>query len=153
MLENHSARPGVAQHALVLEFTDHVQPNPTEPALPAQSAHTTIQSDSTQESVKPKSTCLHQSRSRSSLRQWQSARRRGSTRSVYEAKWAIFTKWCLSNQVDFRTPPIKSVADFLMYLFQDRKCSPVPLMVTGQQSVYESVYMYILFKSLVYIKF
>ena len=39
---------------------------------------------------------------------------RKSTRSVYDAKWAIFTKWCLSNKVDFRVPPVKSVADFLM---------------------------------------
>ena len=36
----------------------HVQPNPTEPSLSVISAHTTIQSDSTQESVKPKSTCV-----------------------------------------------------------------------------------------------
>ena len=49
---------------------------------------------------------------------------RGSTRSVYEAKWSIFTKWCLAHQVDFRAPPVKSVADFLMYLFQDRKLQP-----------------------------
>ena len=47
------------------------------------------------------------------------APQRGSTRSLYEAKWAIFTKW-----VDFRAPPVKSVADFLMYLFQDRKLQP-----------------------------
>ena len=52
------------------------------------------------------------------------APQRGPTKSVYEAKWAIFTKWCLSNQVDFRAPPIKSVADFLLYLFQDRKLQP-----------------------------
>ena len=49
---------------------------------------------------------------------------RGSTRSVYEAKWAIFTKWRLTNKVDFRAPPVMSVADFLMYLFQDRKLQP-----------------------------
>ena len=49
---------------------------------------------------------------------------RGSTRSVYEAKWNIFTKWCLYNQVYFRAPPVKSVADFLMYLFQGRKLQP-----------------------------
>ena len=67
-----------------------------------------------------------QSRSRASLRQWQQELRllRGSTRSVYEAKWTIFTKWCVTNQVDFRAPPVKSVADFLMYLFQDRKQQP-----------------------------
>ena len=52
------------------------------------------------------------------------APQRGSTRSVYEAKWAIFTKWCITNQVDFRASPVKSVADFLMYLFQDRKLQP-----------------------------
>ena len=49
------------------------------------------------------------------------APQRGSTRSVYEAKWTIFTKWCITNQVDFQAPPVKSVADFLMYLFEDRK--------------------------------
>ena len=52
------------------------------------------------------------------------APQRGSTRSVYEAKWTIFTKWCLSNQVDFRVPPLKAIADFLLHLFQDRKLQP-----------------------------
>ena len=52
------------------------------------------------------------------------APQRGLTRSVYEAKLTIFTKWCISNKVDFRALPIKSVADFLMYLFQDRNLQP-----------------------------
>ena len=52
------------------------------------------------------------------------APQRRSTRSVYEGKWTIFTKWCISNQVDFRALPVKSVADFLMYLFQDKKLRP-----------------------------
>ena len=52
------------------------------------------------------------------------APQRGSTRSVYEAKWTIFTKWCITNQVDFRAPPVKSVADFLIYLFENRKLQP-----------------------------
>ena len=52
------------------------------------------------------------------------APQRVSTRSVYEAKWSIFTKWCLTHEVDFRSPPIKSIADFLMYLFEDRKLQP-----------------------------
>ena len=52
------------------------------------------------------------------------APQRVSARSVYGAKWTIFTKWCLSNRVDFREPPIKSIADFLLYLFQDRKLQP-----------------------------
>ena len=52
------------------------------------------------------------------------APQRGSTRSVYEAKWTIFTKWCLTNQVDFRAPPVKSIADFLLYLFQVSMLQP-----------------------------
>ena len=39
---------------------------------------------------------------------------------VYEAKWTILTKWCLSNQVDLRAPPLKAIADFLLYLLQDK---------------------------------
>ena len=52
------------------------------------------------------------------------APQRESTRSVYDAKLTIFTKWCLSNQVDFRAPPLKVIADFLLCLFQDRKLQP-----------------------------
>ena len=52
------------------------------------------------------------------------APQRRSTRSVYEAKWAIFTKWCISNQVEFNSPPVKSVADFLLYLFEVKKLQP-----------------------------
>ena len=39
MQENHSDCSGVAQHALVLGSSGHVQPNPTEPA---QLAHTIV---------------------------------------------------------------------------------------------------------------
>ena len=35
-----------------------------------------------------------------------------------------FYKWCIIHQVDFGAPPVKLVADFLMYLFQDRKLQP-----------------------------
>ena len=69
-----------------------------------------------------------QSRSRDSLRQWQQELRLlkedQPDLSVYEAKWTIFTKWCLNNQVDFRAPPLKAIADFVLHLFQDRKLQP-----------------------------
>ena len=63
---------------------------------------------------------------RVSLRQWQQELRllKDYQPDQSEAKWTIFTKWCHSNQVDFRAPPIKSIADFLLYLFQDRKLQP-----------------------------
>ena len=126
--ENHFDCSGVAKHALVLGSSDHVQPDPTEPAQPVD---TTFQSDPSQKSDKPKSPCMaprataikEQGFSEAVATRIE-APQRGSTRSVYEAKWAIFTKWCITNQVDFSAPPVKSVADFLMYLFEDRKLQP-----------------------------
>ena len=48
----------MAQHALVLGPSSHVQSDPTVPAQPAQSGDSTIQPDPTEESVKPEPTCL-----------------------------------------------------------------------------------------------
>ena len=119
--ENHSDCPEVA----------HVQSGPSQPAQPAQAAHTTLQSDPSQKSNKFESPCLaprdtkikEQGFSETVAARIEALQRR-STRSVYEAKWAIFTKWCITNQVDLRSPPVKSVADFLMYLFEDKKLQP-----------------------------
>ena len=126
--ENHSDCSGVAQHALVLGSSDHVQSDPTEPAQPVD---TTFQSDPSQKSDKLKSPCMAPRASAIKEQGFSEAvatrieaPQRGSTRSVYEAKWTIFTKWCITNQVDFRAPPVKSVADFLMYLFEERKLQP-----------------------------
>ena len=43
-----------------------------------------------------------------------------------------FYKWCVTKQVDPRAPPVKSVANFLMYLMRTGSYSPAPLMVTVQ---------------------
>ena len=75
-----------------------------------------------------------QSRSRASLRQWQQGLilLKEDQPDPSEAKWTIFTKWCLSNQVDFRAPPLTAIADFPLYLFQDRSYNQAPLMAIDQ---------------------
>ena len=129
--ENHSDCSGVAQHALVLGSGSHFQSNPIEPTHPAKPIDSAFQSDPSQKSDKPESPCMAPRASAIKEQGFSEAvaarieaPQRGSTRSVYEAKWAVFTKWCVTNQVDFRAPPVNSVADFLMYLFQDRKLQP-----------------------------
>ena len=52
------------------------------------------------------------------------APQRRSTRAVYEAKWALFVRWCETSQVDFRNPSIKQIADFLLHLFQEKNLQP-----------------------------
>ena len=104
MQETHSDCPGVAQHALILGPGGHVQSGPSQPAQPAQAAHTTLQSDPSQKSDKSESPCLapratkikEQGFSETVAARIEAPQRR-STRSVYEAKWAIFTKWCITN--------------------------------------------------------
>ena len=52
------------------------------------------------------------------------APQRRSTRFVYEAKWAVFVRWCKAHQVDFHSPSVEQIADFLLHLFQDRELQP-----------------------------
>ena len=48
--------------------------------------------------------------------------RLSSTRRVYDAKWKVFSDWCLQREVHpFSTTPLE-VADFLLHLFQEKKC-------------------------------
>ena len=90
MQETHSDCPGVAQHALVLRPSGHVQSGPSQPAQPA---HTALQSDPSQKSDKSKSPCLapratiikEQGFSEAVAARIEAPQRR-STRSVYEAK-------------------------------------------------------------------
>ena len=40
------------------------------------------------------------------------------------SKWAVFVKWCESHQVDFCSPSVNQIADFLLFLFKERKFQP-----------------------------
>ena len=129
--QNNSDCPRVAQHALVLGSSGNVQSNPTVSAQHTKLSVSAIQPGPSQEPVKSEPTCLAPRASaikEQGFFEAVAARietpQRGSTRSVYEAKWTIFTKWCLSNQVDVRAPPLKAIADFLLHLFQDKKLQP-----------------------------
>ena len=67
------------------------------------------------------------SKNRASLRQWQQELRllkEDQPDQSMRQSGPFWTKWCDANQVDFRSPPVKSVADFLMYLFEDKKLQP-----------------------------
>ena len=96
MQENHSDCSRVAQHALVFGSSGHVQSNPTEPAILAQPVNTALQSDPSPKSDKPKSPCMiprataiKEQGFSEAVAAGIEAPQRGSTRSVYEAKWTI----------------------------------------------------------------
>ena len=103
--------PGMAQHALVLGPSGNVQPDPFDPALSAEPVDPALQSDPSQKSDKPKSPCMapraiaiKEQGFFEAVAARIEAPQRGSTRSVYEAKWAVFTKWCITHKVDLGHP-------------------------------------------------
>ena len=95
MQDNHSDCSRVAQHALILGSSGHVQPNPTGAAQPAQPVNTSLQSDPSQKSDKSKSpgaSAIKEQGFSEAVAARIETPQRGSTRSVYEAKWTIFYK-------------------------------------------------------------
>ena len=131
MQRDHPDCTRVAQHGLILESSGNVQSDPTVSAQHTKPSVSAIQPDPSQEPVKSEPTCLAPRASAIKEQGFSEAvaahieaPQRGSTRSLCEARWTIFTNWCLSYQVDFRTPPLKAIADFLLHLFQDKKLQP-----------------------------
>ena len=129
--QDDTDRPGLAQHALVLGPDQSVKSDSVQSSLGEVPIDPAIQRPPPQELESSKSACLAP-RASSIKRQGFSdevaarieAPQRSSTRAVYKSKWAIFVKWCESNQVDFRSPSLKQVADFLLYLFKERHLQP-----------------------------
>ena len=96
MQENHSDCSGVAQHALFLGPSGHVQSDPTEPVL-AQPVNTALQSDPSQKSeskspcMVPRAISINKQGFSEAVAARIEAPQRGLTRSVCEARWTIFT--------------------------------------------------------------
>ena len=119
---------GLAQHAMVLGTVI------SDSSLPTQSSRrsdTAIQQGTSQESdqskptrMAPRAEAIKEQGFSSPVASRIEAPQRSSTRTVYEAKWSVFVRWCESVQVDFRSPSVKQIADFLLHLFQEKNCQP-----------------------------
>ena len=47
--------------------------------------------------------------------------RRTSTQKVYDSKWVIYSNWCRRKKVNLVSAPLTVIADFLIYLFSEKK--------------------------------
>ena len=122
---------GLAQHAMVLGPGGTVVSDPSLPTQPSRPSDTAVQQGTSQESDQPKPTrlapraaAIKEQGFSSPVASQIEAPQRSSTRTVYEAKWADFVRWCESSQVDFRSPSVKQIADFLLHLFQEKNLQP-----------------------------
>jgi hypothetical protein len=49
---------------------------------------------------------------------------RQSTGAIYDSKWSIFCSWCLSKQIDPLSITAQNLAEFFLYLFEDKGYTP-----------------------------
>ena len=49
---------------------------------------------------------------------------RPSTGAIYDSKWSIFCSWCLQREIDPLRASAQQVADFLVFLFEEKGYSP-----------------------------
>ena len=129
--QNDSSCSRVAQHALVLGPSQPFSSDPLSTASARGSGDSAVQRSSSQEPQQHESACLapracaiqkqgftEEVATRTEVPQ------RLSTRAMYKSKWAIFVRWCDSHKVDFRSPSISQIAEFLLYLFKERNLQP-----------------------------
>ena len=128
---HHSDCSRVAQHALVLGPGQHVSSHSPLASSGGEFDNSTIQSVSSQGPPQSKPPCLaprasaiQQAGFSAEVATRIEAPQRRSTRAIYESKWSVFVRWCEENKVDVRTPSIKQIADFLLFLFQERHLQP-----------------------------
>ena len=129
--QDDSDCPRLAKHALVLGPGGPIRSDPLQPSSDKGPSDSAFQWASSQEPSESQSSCLAPRSSairKHGFSEEVAARieapQRGSTRTVYKSKWAVFVKWCNSNKVDFRSPSVNRIADFLLYLFKERNLQP-----------------------------
>ena len=59
---------------------------------------------------------------KSAERVW--AAKRSSTQSLYNSRWNTWMDWCLQREMDPIDPTVTSMADFLIFLFEEKKLLP-----------------------------
>ena len=129
--QSHSHCSRVAQHAMVLGSGQHVSTDSPKSAESREPIDSTLQSVSSQGPSQSESACMaprafaiQQAGFSEEVATRIEAPQRRLTRAIYESKWSVFVRWCEEHQVDFRSPSIKQISDFLLYLFQEKHLQP-----------------------------
>ena len=131
MSPTHSDCARVAKHAVVLGPGQHVGSNSSLPSQGEEFVNPTVQSMSTQGPIQPEPSCvaprattIQQAGFSGEVAARIESPQRRSTRADYESKWAVFLRWSKENKVEFRSPSIRQIADFLLFLFQEKHLQP-----------------------------
>ena len=129
--QNDPNCPRLAQHALVLGSGQHFSSDSIQALDSKRSGDTAFQRPCSQQSqqsesarLAPRAPAIQEQGFSDKVATRIEAPQRHSTRAVYKSKWAIFVKWCDSNKVDFRSPSVNQIVDYLLHLFKVRNLQP-----------------------------
>ena len=129
--EDDSHRSRLAKHALVLGPGEFVGSDSLHSSTSKGPGYLTVQRTSSQEPqqskpacVAPRASAIHKQGFSDEVAERIEAPQRVSTRAVYKSKWTIFVKWCESHEMDFRSPSVNQIAEFLLHLFKGRNLQP-----------------------------
>ena len=121
----------LAQHAMVLGPGQTVNSNSPPASSGVEFDNSTVQSVPSQgppqsepPCLAPRASAIKQAGFSAEVATRIEAPQRRSTRAIFESKWSVFVQWCDQSKVDFRTPAIKQIADFLLFLFQEKYLQP-----------------------------
>ena len=121
----------VTKHAMLFGSGQHVGPNSPKSSESREPIDSTFQSVPSQRPSQSESACMaprafaiQQAGFSEEVATRIEAPQRRSTRAIYESKWAVFVRWCEEHKVDFGSPSIKQIADFLLFLFQEKHLQP-----------------------------
>lgn len=130
-LSDHTYCSGMAETGLVLRSSSSVMCQPSSSSQTGRSVVTAQRKGSSSQSREPTSSRLVSVRNNLTKRGFsESAARhlsrsvRESTNIVYDAKWTIFSHWCSQQEIDPFQVSIQQLADFLVFLFEDKKLAP-----------------------------
>ena len=119
------AEPGVVSRprGLINRFSNNPPPNEDSPQtviLPPVSSTTSIAEPSRMAII---SGYIEQRGFSKQVSQRLSVPQRKCTSEVYDGKWKVFRQWCQSQRLNPATTSIPDIADFLLFLFSEKKLS------------------------------
>ena len=133
-LPNDCSRPRVSGDELVFGSSRTLHKTSTITSTLGNSSQTAFQSEVPSKSPISQSACLASGFETKSPQKFSKsvaerikAPQRFSSRRVYESRWTIFKSWCKENQVEFKKPPLSSIADFFTYLFNEKSLKPTTI--------------------------
>ena len=127
-VQNSSYSPSLAPTTMVLRGTTTTSFSSSSSSTLSKTTDTSKRKVSTSKPPVTRSSCLgviKQSITDKNLLQnvadFVSKSRRTSTQKVYDAKWIVCSNWCHRKKINPVSAPLTIIADFLIYLFSERK--------------------------------